>query len=64
MMIAALTTLLIGRLPQHSAISMVAVVAGCLALAMVFGLQAVRLPRAEPHSAPLAQLSPEIARGP
>jgi MFS transporter, DHA1 family, multidrug resistance protein len=64
MMIAALGTFLIGRLPQHSAFSMVAVVVGCLALALVFGLQAVRRPRAEPHSAPLAQLSPEIARGP
>jgi len=64
MMIAALGTLLIGRLPQHNALSMVAVVVASLALALIFGLQAVRRPRAEPHSAPSAQLSPEVARGP
>ena len=43
MMVAALGTLLIGRLPQHSALSMVVVVAS-LALALVFGLLALRGP--------------------
>src|SRR5207248_10871621 len=49
MMVAALGTLLIGRLPQHGAISMVAVVVDCLALALVCGLLALRRPGAAPH---------------
>jgi MFS transporter, DHA1 family, multidrug resistance protein len=53
MMIAALGTLLIGRLQQHSAISMVAVVVASLALALVFGLLALRRPGAAPHPASL-----------
>jgi DHA1 family bicyclomycin/chloramphenicol resistance-like MFS transporter len=62
MMVAALGTLLIGRLPQHSAMSMVIVVLASLALALVFGLLAFRRPRAAPHSAPTARLSPEAAK--
>ncbi|MBV9375778.1 MAG: multidrug effflux MFS transporter [Alphaproteobacteria bacterium] len=42
MMIAALGTWLIGRLPQQSAVSMVIVVVASLALALVFGFKAVR----------------------
>jgi DHA1 family bicyclomycin/chloramphenicol resistance-like MFS transporter len=42
MAIAALGTWLIGRLPQQSIVSMVIVVVASLALALVFGLRAVR----------------------
>jgi DHA1 family bicyclomycin/chloramphenicol resistance-like MFS transporter len=42
MMIAALGTWVIGRLPQQSIVSMVIVVVASLALALVFGLKAVR----------------------
>jgi hypothetical protein len=42
MMVAALGTLLIGRLPQDSVFSMLAVVFPSLALALVFGLLALR----------------------
>ncbi|MBV9687256.1 MAG: multidrug effflux MFS transporter [Alphaproteobacteria bacterium] len=42
MMIAALGTWLIGRLPQQSVVSMVIVVVASLALALVFGFKAVR----------------------
>jgi DHA1 family bicyclomycin/chloramphenicol resistance-like MFS transporter len=59
MMIAALGTLLIGRLPQHSALSMVIVVFASLALALVFGLLALRRPGAAPRPARSARLSPE-----
>jgi DHA1 family bicyclomycin/chloramphenicol resistance-like MFS transporter len=62
MMVAALGTLLIGRLPQHSARSMVIVVVASLALALVFGLLALRRPRAAPHPAPSARLSPEAVK--
>jgi DHA1 family bicyclomycin/chloramphenicol resistance-like MFS transporter len=62
MMVAALGTLLIGRLPQHSALSMVIVVVASLALALVFGLLALRRPWAGPHPAPSARLSPEAAK--
>ena len=41
---AAIGTLLIGLLPQHSVSSMVAVVSGSLALALFFGLLALRRP--------------------
>jgi DHA1 family bicyclomycin/chloramphenicol resistance-like MFS transporter len=44
MTIAAIGTLLIGILPQHSILSMVAVVGGSLALALFFGLLALRRP--------------------
>jgi MFS transporter, DHA1 family, multidrug resistance protein len=42
MSVAALGTLLVGYLPQDTALSMVAVVGATLALAMVFGLLALR----------------------
>ena len=42
--IAALGTLLVGQLPRESALWMVVVVVGCLALALVCGLFAVRAP--------------------
>jgi DHA1 family bicyclomycin/chloramphenicol resistance-like MFS transporter len=62
MMIAALGTLLIGRLPHDSALAMVIVVVASLALALVFGLLAVRRPDATAHPAPSARLSPEVAK--
>ena len=62
MMIAALGTLLIGRLPQHTALSMVLVVVASLALALVFGLLALRRPGAAPRAARSARLSPEAAK--
>jgi DHA1 family bicyclomycin/chloramphenicol resistance-like MFS transporter len=62
MMIAALGTLLIGRLPHHSALAMVVVVDASLALALVFGLLAVRRPRAALRPARSARLSPEAAK--
>jgi DHA1 family bicyclomycin/chloramphenicol resistance-like MFS transporter len=61
MMVAALGTLLIGRLPQHSALSMVLVVVASLALALVFGLLALRRPGAAPRIARSA-LCPEAAK--
>ena len=42
MAVAALGTLLVGQLPRESALWMVVVVGGCLALALVCGLLAVR----------------------
>jgi MFS transporter, DHA1 family, multidrug resistance protein len=62
MTVAALGTLLIGRLPQHSALSMVIVVVASLALALVFGLLAFRRPGAAPHPARSARLSPGAAK--
>ena len=62
MMVAALGTLLIGRLPHDSARSMVIVVVASLALALVFGLLALRRPRAAPRPARSARLSPETAK--
>jgi DHA1 family bicyclomycin/chloramphenicol resistance-like MFS transporter len=62
MMIAALGTLLIGRLPHDSALAMVVVVDASLALALVFGLLAVRRPRAALRPARSARLSPEAAK--
>jgi MFS transporter, DHA1 family, multidrug resistance protein len=62
MMIAALGTFLIGRLPHDSALAMVVVVVACLALALVFGLLALRRPGAAPHPARSARLSPEVAK--
>jgi DHA1 family bicyclomycin/chloramphenicol resistance-like MFS transporter len=62
MMVAALGTFLIGRLPQHSALSMVVVVVASLALALVFGLLALRRPGAAPRAARSARLSPEAKR--
>jgi len=62
MMIAALGTLLIGRLPHDSALAMVVVVDASLALALVFGLLAVGRPRAALRPARSARLSPEAAK--
>lgn len=62
MMVAALGTLLIGRLPHDTALAMVLVVLASLALALVFGLLALRRPRAAPHPARSARLSPEVAK--
>lgn len=50
--IAALGTLLVGQLPRESALWMVVVVVGCLALALVCGLCAVRAPPELPGPAP------------
>jgi DHA1 family bicyclomycin/chloramphenicol resistance-like MFS transporter len=62
MLIAALGTLLIGRLPHDSALAMVVVVVASLALALVFGLLALRRPGAAPRPARSARLSPEPKR--
>jgi MFS transporter, DHA1 family, multidrug resistance protein len=62
MMIAAFGTLLIGHLPQHSAQSMVIVVVVSLALALVFGLFALRRPGAAAHPVRSARLSPQAAK--
>jgi DHA1 family bicyclomycin/chloramphenicol resistance-like MFS transporter len=62
MTVAALGTLLIGRLPHDSALAMVIVVVACLALALVFGLLALRRPGAAPRAARSARLSPEAAK--
>jgi DHA1 family bicyclomycin/chloramphenicol resistance-like MFS transporter len=62
MMIAAFGTLLIGHLPQHSAQSMVIVVVASLALALVFGLLALRRPGAAARPVRSARLSPEAAK--
>ena len=61
MMVAALGTLLIGCLRHDSAVAMVVVVVASLALALVFGLVALRRPDAAPHPARSARLSPEVA---
>jgi MFS transporter, DHA1 family, multidrug resistance protein len=62
MMVTALGTLLIRRLPHDSALSMVVVVVvSSLALALVFGLLALRRPAAAPRAARSARLSPEVA---
>jgi DHA1 family bicyclomycin/chloramphenicol resistance-like MFS transporter len=62
MTVAALGTLLIGRLPHDSALAMVIVVVACLALALVFGLLALRRPGPAPRPARSARLTPEAAK--
>ncbi len=62
MMVAALGTLLIGQLPHDSALAMVVVVVASLALALVFGLLALRRPSAAPRPVPSARLSPEVTK--
>lgn len=52
MMIAAFGTLMIGQLPQQSALSMVALVGASLVLALVVGLLALRAPGDLPHRTP------------
>jgi DHA1 family bicyclomycin/chloramphenicol resistance-like MFS transporter len=64
MTVAALGTLLIGRLPHDSALAMVIVVLASLALALAFGLLALRRPGAAPRAARAARLSPELAKRP
>jgi DHA1 family bicyclomycin/chloramphenicol resistance-like MFS transporter len=64
MMIAAVGTFLIGRLPQNTPLSMVAVVGASLLLALVFGRVAVRVPEATSHLAPAARLRAGFARRP
>jgi hypothetical protein len=44
--------LLIGQLPQDTALSMVALVGASLVLALVVGLLALRTPGAVPHRTP------------
>jgi len=61
MTIAAVGTLLIGLLPQNSAAPMIAVVVTSLALALGFGVHAVRRPN-PPRPAALARLGPGAAR--
>jgi DHA1 family bicyclomycin/chloramphenicol resistance-like MFS transporter len=64
MMIAAAGTFLIGQLPQGTPLSMVAVVGASLALALVFGLRALRAPEEVSHPVSMARLPPGIARRP
>jgi MFS transporter, DHA1 family, multidrug resistance protein len=52
MMIAAIGTFLIGQLPQATPVSMVAVVGASLALALAFGLPALRAPEGADHPLP------------
>ena len=63
MMIAAAGTFLIGQLPQGTPLSMVAVVGASLALALVFGLRALRAPEEVSHLS-MARLPPRTARRP
>jgi len=63
MMIAAAGTFLIGQLPQGTPLSMVAVVGASLALALVFGLRALRAPE-EVSLLSMARLPPRTARRP
>jgi MFS transporter, DHA1 family, multidrug resistance protein len=62
MMVAALGTLLVGQLPQDTAVSMVAVVGASLALALGCGLLALRLSGETAHPAPPARRGGELAR--
>jgi DHA1 family bicyclomycin/chloramphenicol resistance-like MFS transporter len=64
MMIAAVGTFLIGQLPQNTPLSMVAVVGTSLALALVFGLRALRLPEEMSHLVSMPRRRPGIARRP
>ncbi len=63
MMIAALGTLLIGRLPRNSVLAMVVVVGAALALALVFGLLTLRAPWESPRPAPRPRLRGQAAKG-
>jgi len=64
MIVAALGTLLVGVLPQHTALPMVAVVGASLALALAFGLIAVRIPGQRLRLADVRPLSAAIASRP
>jgi DHA1 family bicyclomycin/chloramphenicol resistance-like MFS transporter len=64
MMIAAVGTFLIGQLPQNTPLSMVAVVGASLALALVFGLRALRVPEEVSHLVSMPRLRPGIVRRP
>ena len=61
MMIAALGTLLVGQLPQDTALSMVWVVGTSLVLALLCGVLALRVPEAVPQPPPAARVVGEIA---
>jgi DHA1 family bicyclomycin/chloramphenicol resistance-like MFS transporter len=63
MMIAALGTLLIGRLPRDSVLGMVAVVGAALALALVCGLLTLRAPADGAHTALIPRLRRQPAKG-
>jgi DHA1 family bicyclomycin/chloramphenicol resistance-like MFS transporter len=63
MMIAALGTLLIGRLPRDSAVAMVAVVGAALALALFCGLLTLRTPGEGLRPAPMIRLRRQPAKG-
>jgi len=62
MIVAALSTFLIGQLPQATPLSTVAVVGGSLALALAFGLFVWRMPEEVLHPQPAARLCPGLAR--
>jgi DHA1 family bicyclomycin/chloramphenicol resistance-like MFS transporter len=64
MMIAAIGTFLVGQLPQDTPLSMVAVVGASLALALVFGVLAVRVPEQGARSASTARLRAGFMRRP
>jgi MFS transporter, DHA1 family, multidrug resistance protein len=63
MTIAALATLLIGRLPRDSVLAMVAVVGAALALALVCGLLTLRAPAEGERAAPMPRLRGQAAKG-
>ena len=63
MMIAALGTLLIGRLPRDSVLGMVAVVGAALALALVCGLLTLRARAETSRHTPLPRLRDQTAKG-
>jgi len=63
MMIAALGTLLIGRLPRDSVLGMVAIVGAALALALVCGLLTLRAPAEPSRHTPLPRLRDQAAKG-
>jgi DHA1 family bicyclomycin/chloramphenicol resistance-like MFS transporter len=64
MIVAALGTFLIGQLPQSTPLPMVSVVGAALALALIFGLVALRRPTEARHSAAAVQLRTETSRRP
>ena len=64
MMIAAAGTFLIGQLPQNTPLSMIAVVGASLALALVFGLRALRAPEEMSQLVSMPRLRPGLVRRP
>ena len=63
MMIAALGTLLVGRLPRDSVLAMAAVVGAALALALICGLLTLRAPAETLHPLPAYRLRGQAAKG-